>query len=286
MNTRSTHSFKNQVAVITGAASGIGRGLANKAAQLGMRVVIADVDAQGLQTVEQELRAQGIEVLAQRVDVTRFESVQALADASFATFGAVHLLFNNAGVLVDGISWQRSVEDWRWSFDVNVMGVIHGIKAFVPRMLAAKEAGVVVNTASMGGLLSGAYLGPYMATKHAVVSITETLHFELLGEQTPLRAAVLCPGEVATGIWHSERLRTDEYGAKGDFSSQAESATHDFLTNSVAQGISPQKLAELAFDGIAAGKFWLFSHPDSLKALLASRVQSIMDESVPQPPQF
>jgi short-subunit dehydrogenase len=166
------------------------------------------------------------------------------------------------------------------------MGVIHGIKAFVPRMLAAAEPGVIVNTASMGGLLAGAYLGPYMATKHAVVSISETLHFELLGEKTPLRAAVLCPGEVATGIWHSERLRTGEYGAKGKFSSPAETATHDFLTNSVAQGITPQQLAELAFDGISAGKFWLFSHPESLKALLARRVQSIMDESVPQPPQF
>jgi NAD(P)-dependent dehydrogenase (short-subunit alcohol dehydrogenase family) len=286
MNARSTPSFENQVAVITGAASGIGRGLANKAAQLGMRIAIADVDMQGLHAVEAELRAQGAQVLAQRVDVTRADSVQALADAAFATFGAVHLLFNNAGVLVDGISWQRSVEDWRWSFDVNVMGVIHGIKAFVPRMLAAGEPGVVINTASMGGLLSGAYLGPYMATKHAVVSISETLHFELLGERTPLRAAVLCPGEVATGIWHSERLRTDEYGTNGEFSSQAESATHDFLTSSVAQGITPQQLAELAFDGIAAGKFWLFSHPDALKALLARRVQSIMDESVPQPPEF
>jgi NAD(P)-dependent dehydrogenase (short-subunit alcohol dehydrogenase family) len=279
-------SYQSKVAVITGAASGIGRGLANRAAQLGMRVSIADVDERGLQTVAQELRAQGAEVLVQRVDVTRIESVQALADAAFAQFGAVNLLFNNAGVLVDGISWERSVEDWRWSFDVNVMGVIHGIKAFVPRMLAAAEPGVIVNTASMGGLLSGAYLGPYMATKHAVVSISETLHFELLGEKTALRAAVLCPGEVATGIWHSERLRTEEYGEKGRFSSQAETATHDFLTNSVAQGITPQQLAELAFNGISAGKFWLFSHPESLKALLARRVQSIMDESVPQPPQF
>lgn len=282
----SNNSYQNQVAVITGAASGIGRGLANKAAQLGMRVAIADVDDKGLQTVAEELRAQGASVLAQRVDVTRFDSVQALADAVYAEFGAVNLLFNNAGVLVDGISWQRSVEDWRWSFDVNVMGVIHGIKAFVPRMLEAGQPGIVVNTASMGGLLSGAYLGPYMATKHAVVSITETLHFELLGERTPLRAAVLCPGEVATGIWHSERLRTEEYGEKGGFTSATESATHDFLTNHVAAGITPQQLAELAFEGLAAGKFWLFSHPDSLKALLARRVQSIMDESVPQPPEF
>jgi len=279
-------SYQNKVAVVTGAASGIGRGLANRAAQLGMRVVIADIDERGLREVEQELNAQGAEIVAQRLDVTRLDSVQALADTAFDKFGAVNLLFNNAGVLVDGISWERSVEDWRWSFDVNVMGVIHGIKTFVPRMLAAGEPGVVVNTASMGGLLSGAYLGPYMATKHAVVSISETLHFELLGEKTPLRAAVLCPGEVATGIWHSERLRTEQYGEKGKFSSPAETATHDFLTNSVAQGITPQALAELAFDGISAGKFWLFSHPESLKALLARRVQSIMDETVPQPPQF
>lgn len=274
-------SYANKVAVITGGASGIGRGLAEKAAALGMRVAIADVDDNNLQQVAAALREGGAQVLAQRTDVTDFTSVQALADAAFDTFGQVDLLFNNAGVLVDGISWERSVEDWRWSFDVNVMGVIHGIKAFVPRMLAQGTEGVVVNTSSQAGLIAGQYLGPYTASKHAVLGISETLLYELQLQQAKLRAAVLCPGEVITQIWHSERLRPQQYGTKPEFSTSDEGHFHDVISGAVAQGITPLQLADFVYDALAQGKFWLFPHPD-FKPTFTARYQSIMDETVPQ----
>lgn len=277
-----TSTYRDRVAVITGAGSGIGAGLAGHACALGMRVVLADIDQRGLDTVAQRLRKSGAEVLTQRTDVADFASVNALADAAFTRFGGVDLLFNNAGVLVDGLSWERSVEDWRWSLDVNVMGVVHGIKAFVPRMLAAGRDGVVVNTASQAGLVVGQYLGPYTASKHAVVGITETLHYELLLQGAKVRAAVLCPGEVVTGIWESERLRPERYGHKTEFSTAAEVQFRDLVSSAVAQGISPAELAQFVFEALAAGKFWLFPHPE-FKPAYTRRYQTVIDETVPKP---
>jgi NAD(P)-dependent dehydrogenase (short-subunit alcohol dehydrogenase family) len=274
-------SYSNKVAVITGGASGIGRGLAEKAVALGMRVVIADVDAGRLQAVAAELSAGGAEVLAQRTDVTQYESVQALAAAAFDRFGQVDLLFNNAGVLVDGLSWERSVEDWRWSLDVNVMGVVHGIKAFVPAMLKQDTEGVVVNTSSQAGLTVGQYLGPYTASKHAVLGITETLHYELQLLDAKLRAAVLCPGEVVTDIWHSERIRPDEHGSKPAFSTGDEARFRELVAGGVAQGMTPLQHADFVFDALSAGRFWLFPHP-AFKDTFTRRYQSIIDETVPQ----
>jgi NAD(P)-dependent dehydrogenase (short-subunit alcohol dehydrogenase family) len=244
-------------------------------------VALADIDDNNLQQAAAALRGAGHPVLTQRTDVSDYASVQALAERVFSEFGAVDLLFNNAGVLVDGISWERSVEDWRWSFDVNVMGVVHGIKAFVPKMLAQDTEGVVVNTSSQAGLIVGQFLGPYTASKHAVLGITETLHYELQLQHAKLRAAVLCPGEVATQIWHSERLRPQRYGAKPQFSSAAESTFHDVVAGGVAQGITPLQLADFVFAALAQGKFWLFPHPE-FKPVYTERYQSVIDETVPQ----
>jgi len=279
------HSYQNKVAVVTGAASGIGQGLAARAAALGMRVVVADIDADSLAGVETALRERGATVLAVRTDVADYDSVSVLAEAAYQHFGAVHLLFNNAGVLVDGLSWERSVEDWRWSFDVNAMGVVHGIKAFVPRMLEGGEEGVVVNTASQAGLIVGPFLGPYSASKHAVVGISETLLYELSLLKAKVRAAVLCPGEVATRIWESERLRPEQYGEKPDFSTRAEASFRELVSTGVAQGMTPAQLAEFVFDALAQGKFWLFPHPN-FKPTYSRRYQSVIAETVPQVMQF
>lgn len=278
-------SYRNKVAVVTGAASGIGQGLAAKAAALGMNVVIADIDTRSLEAVATSLRDRGADVLAVHTDVADYDSVSALADATFQHFGRANLLFNNAGVLVDGLSWERSVEDWRWSFDVNTMGVVHGIKAFVPRMLEFGEEGAVVNTASQAGLIVGPFLGPYTASKHAVVGISETLHYELTSLGAKLRAAVLCPGEVATRIWDSERLRPEQYGEKPQFSTGAEAKFREIVSTGVAQGMTPAELADFVFAALAEGKFWLFPHPD-FKPTYTRRYRSIIDETLPQIMQF
>lgn len=278
-------SYQDKVAVVTGAASGIGQGLAAKAASLGMRVVIADIDSNSLGSVENTLREQGATVLAVRTDVADYDSVIALADATYQRFGAAHVLFNNAGVLVDGLSWERSVEDWRWSFDVNTMGVVHGIKAFVPRMLEGGEDGVVVNTASQAGLIVGPFLGPYTASKHAVVGISETLLYELNTLKAKVRAAVLCPGEVATKIWESERLRPEQYGEKPAFSTGAEATFREIVSTGVARGMSPAQLADFVFEALSQGKFWLFPHPE-FKPTYTRRYQTVIDETTPQIMQF
>ena len=198
--------WQGKVAVITGAASGIGAGLAGHCLELGMHVVAADVDAQGLRLLENQAPASPAGSLGTTLlDVRSQPEVEALARDVFERFGEVSLLFNNAGVLVDGKSWERAERDWRWIIDVNVMGVVHGITAFVPRMLAQGTPGRIINTSSIGGLLGGGpYLAPYQGTKHMITALTESLFQELAVEQAPVTASVLCPGEVATGIWSSD----------------------------------------------------------------------------------
>lgn len=272
--------FASRVAVVTGAASGIGRGLAEKAAAEGMCVVAADLQVEPLEALRGDLAGKGARVVSAVTDVGDPAALERLAELAYTEFGGAHLVFNNAGVLVDGLSWERSVEDWRWSFDVNVMGVIHGIKAFVPRMLAAGEEGVVVNTASIGGLIAGPYLGPYTATKHAVVGISETLHHELVATEGRLRAAVLCPGEVATRIWHSNEQRPAGYGDETAFGSEAERQFHATVTQQVARGMPPRQLADYVFGALASERFWIFPHP-WFKTLLEARVRSMLFETLP-----
>jgi NAD(P)-dependent dehydrogenase (short-subunit alcohol dehydrogenase family) len=272
--------FSGKVAVVTGAGSGIGRGLAGKAAQLGMKVVACDVDTKGLKATEEGLTKGGAEVLAQETDVTDYASLVRLADAAYNRFGRVNLLFNNAGVLVDGILWERSLEDWRWNLDVNVMGVIHGIKAFVPRMIAGGEEGIVVNTASVGGLTAGPFQGPYITSKYAVVGLTEVLQAEFSVLHPKLRAACLCPGEVSTQIFRSERIRPDKFGAKAESSQQVDSQFHNWITSLVeGTGIAPSELAERVFAALAAGKFWIFPHP-KFKSVFTARYNAMMNDEV------
>ncbi len=274
--------YKGKVAVVTGAGSGIGGGLAGKCGQLGMKVVACDIDAKGLKAAEESLSHKGVEVLALETDVTDYNSVARAAEAAYARFGRVNLLFNNAGVLVSGISWERSLEDWRWNLDVNVMGVIHGIKAFVPRMVAGGEEGIVVNTASVGGLTAGPFMGPYTTSKFAVVGLTETLNAEFSVMGLKLRAACLCPGEVSTGIFRSERIRPQKFGARAQSSRPEDVKFHEYLASFVeGKGIAPAELAERVFAALDAGKFWIFPHPAFKKAFTQRHEAMMKDQAVP-----
>src|SRR5207248_8286700 len=199
--------FQGKVAVVTGAASGIGRALAGKSMQEGMKVVLADVEESALKQAEDELKASGAEVLAVRTDVSKAGEVEALAQQAFATYGAVHLLCNNAGVGAGTTVWGSSLADWQWVLGVNLWGVIHGIHFFVPRMLAQGSEGHIVNTASAAGLISSPGLGIYKVAKHGVVTLSETLALELAARGAKLKASVLCPEWVNTRIMDAERNR-------------------------------------------------------------------------------
>jgi NAD(P)-dependent dehydrogenase (short-subunit alcohol dehydrogenase family) len=269
--------WNQQVCVITGAASGIGAGLARHAASLGMQVIAADIDASNLEGLQAELAEKDQVIHTHTVDVTNGEAVQQWADTIFAKHSKVNLLFNNAGVLVDGKSWERSERDWRWNLDVNIMGVVNGIRAFVPQMLEQGEAGRVINTASIGGLLGGGqFMGPYQGSKHAITAITESLFQELSLEAAPITASCLCPGEVDTGIWESDRLREEE----NILASEEEQQFHDLVAGMVAAGLTPDEFAVRVWAGIEANKFWILPQPD-FKPMYQTRADSVLNETNP-----
>ena len=269
-------NWQGKVCVVTGAGSGIGGGLARHAAAAGMHVIGADVDEAGLAQLEATVRSRGQSIETRRTDVRDAEAMEALASHVFARHGKVNLLFNNAGVLVDGKSWERSIRDWRWSFDVNVFGVIHGIRAFVPRMLAQEESGRIVNTSSQGGLLGGgAFMGPYQASKHAVTVITETLYNELAQQDAPITASCVCPAEVATGIWMSDRLRpADE---RNRLASESERQFHDAVAGAVARSLTPDEYAAQVFAAVEAGRFWIVPTDGFFRSVLELRTRRVLD---------
>jgi len=267
--------FAGKTAVVTGAASGIGRALALRCGREGMAVVVADVDEKGLEETRGQVEALGARVLSVQTDVSKSAAVEALAAAAEEHFGPVHLLFNNAGVLVTGKAWERSAADWEWVLGVNVMGVVHGVRAFIPRMLAHGEPAHVVNTASVGGLVVGPFLAPYIVSKHAVVALTESLHLELAAEGANVEVSALCPGAVATGITSSERIRPAGLEPAGPLSSAAEEAFSEGLREGIAAGIEPEELASHAFEGIREGRFWILPDP-SYKPGLEKRMGSML----------
>ncbi len=266
--------WNGQIAVITGAASGIGAGLARRALALGMVVYAADLDGGGLGRL-----GDSSNLHCSALDVTDAGQVEALAARVFSQQGQVNLLFNNAGVLLDGKSWERRPEDWRWLLDVNVMGVVHGIRSFVPRMLKQDAPGRVINTSSIGGLLGGwPYMAPYQGSKHMITALTETLHQELLLEGASISASVLCPGEVATGIWSAERNRPADQ--RNQLNSDGERALRTAMEERVAAGQSPEEFAAEVFAGIAEGRFWLVPEAD-LEEGLRSRTENILARGTP-----
>jgi len=279
--------FKGKTAVLTGAGSGFGLECARIGARLGMNLVLVDVQQDALDAAAAEAQAAGSAVLARRVDVSSAAQMEQLAQDVAQRFGAPHLVFNNAGVGSGGLVWENSVRDWEWVLGVNLWGVIHGVRLFTPLMLAAAQAdpswrGHIVNTASMAGLLTPPNMGVYNVTKHAVVSLSETLYQDLRLVTDQIGASVLCPYFVPTGISHSERNRpssmADEKPTKSQLIGQA------MTDKAVTSGkVTAADVAQKVFDAIAADQFYIFSHPKAL-GNLQSRMESILRTENPADP--
>jgi NAD(P)-dependent dehydrogenase (short-subunit alcohol dehydrogenase family) len=278
-------SFAGRVAVITGAGNGLGREFANVAAGLGMKLVLADIDTHALEEASSALQAGGADVLAMVCDVRKAAHVEELADAAMIRFHGVHLLFNNAGVGSAGLIWESSEADWEWVLGVNLWGVIHGVRVFTPLMLdsARKDPryqGHIVNTASMAGLLTPPAMGVYNVSKHAVVALSESLYHDLRLVDASVKASVLCPYFVPTGIAHSEQHRPGElrHEAAPTPSQQAGQA---LLEQAVASGsLSAADVARITFDGIRRGDFYIYTHPQVLRGV-AERMDAIVHGKPP-----
>jgi len=280
--------FSGKVVVITGGAGGLGRAFANAAFARGMKIVLADVEGNALEQAATDLRAQGAEVLSMLCDVRKGPQVQALADAAMKRYGAVHLVFNNAGVGSGGLIWENSEADWEWVLGVNLWGVIHGMRIFASLMLECAQndaafEGHIVNTASMAGLLNAPTLGVYNVSKHAVVALSETLYHDLQLVGAPIGASVLCPYFVPTGISQSHRNRPLDVkmDARPTISQMAAQAmTHQAVESGK---VSAEQVAAMTFDAIAAGQFYIYSHPDAL-AGVAERMEDIVQHRNPGDP--
>jgi NAD(P)-dependent dehydrogenase (short-subunit alcohol dehydrogenase family) len=281
-------TFKGGTAVITGAASGFGLEASRIAARMGMNVVMADVQQDALDTAATEIKGLGAQVLPFRLDVAKAVEVEAMGAATFERFGAPNFVFNNAGVGGGGLIWEHTLKDWEWIVGVNLMGVAHGVRVFTPMMLEAAKKnpayeGHIVNTASMAGMLNAPNMGAYNVTKHAVVSLSETLYQDLRLVTDQIGASVLCPYFVPTGIDTSHRnrpadLQADAKPTKSQLISQAMS------TKAVSSGrITAATIAQYVFDAMAEGRFYIFSHPHALGSV-QTRLEDVMNSRNPTDP--
>ncbi len=265
-----------RVAVITGGASGIGRALGERFALEGSIVVVADVDVDGAEAVAAGIRSAGGRATAHRVDVTDPDSVEQLAAATLERHGRVDVLCNNAGVSTFNLMRDQTLQDWRWVFDVNVWGVVHGIHTFVPIMRSQGTRAHIVNTSSIAGLMSGiAFIGPYAATKVAVVSISESLHKEFEVDGTNIGVSVLCPSSVDTSVMESERNRPGPRGAeqRTEMGEAVRMMIKDGLTGPTGQ--SPEQVATTVLDAIRTRRFWIITHPED-RPMIEDRAQVIV----------
>ncbi len=273
--------LKGKVAAVTGAASGLGRSMALAFAAEGMDVALADVDEQGLLEVQEAVKRHGVKTTALRVDVSKAAEVDAFAERTVRELNAVHVVCNNAGVSPLGAVWENSVADWQWILGVNLWGVIHGVRAFTPRLVAQNE-GHVVNTASVAGLISPPGSGAYNVTKHAVVTLSESLYHDLRERDSAVGVSVLCPAYVPTRITESERNRP------GDLPLPEKSPTtlarEAMLRKAVASGkVSAEQVAQAVVAAVKEERFYILTHP-RIKGAIRARMEDILEERAPRDP--
>ena len=247
--TAHVNDMTGKVAVITGGASGIGLAMARAFGVAGARLMLADIEATALAEAIGALAGEGCEVDGIVCDVSKWADVEALAERTYERFGAANVICNNAGVVTFKPTWEQTLDDWDWVLGVDLMGVVHGIRAFVPRMIASGEVGHIVNTASVAGLLGFPAIAPYVAAKMAVVGVSESLHNDLVAAGHSIGVSVLCPGGVRTRIRESERNRPG-----------FEDAPTDGLTMESKEAINPEDVASLVLDAVRAGTFWILPH--------------------------
>ena len=270
--------FTGRVAVITGAASGIGRALAHRFGAEGMKLVLADVEIASLLETEAELKARGFETRSVQTDVSKAEEVEQLANVTVSEFGGVHVLCNNAGVFAAGVSWLSPLADWEWVLGVNFWGVLHGLRSFLPLMLAQETDGHIVNTASVSGLTSAPYASPYQVSKHAVVTLSESLYHELKFRGARVKVSVLCPGPVQTQIGHSERNRPSSSAPERKTPEQE--LTEKALQDTVRTGLAPERVAEQVLDAIRNERVYILTDP-AWKQPIQARLEDILNERDP-----
>jgi NAD(P)-dependent dehydrogenase (short-subunit alcohol dehydrogenase family) len=281
--------FKNKTAVLTGAGSGFGLECARIGAKLGMNLVLADVQQDALDKAAAEMTAMGAQVLPFKLDISKAAEVEAMGEAVFKRFGAPHFVFNNAGVGAGGMIWENTLKDWEWVIGVNIMGVAHGVRVFTPMMLEAAKKdpayqGHIVNTASMAGLLNAPNMGVYNVSKHAVVSLSETLYQDLKLVTDQISASVLCPFFVPTGISQSHRNRPDEFKQSGVKPTKSQLIGQAMNDQAVGKGkVSAADVAQKVFDAVHTGQFYVYSHPKSIGSV-QMRLEDIMQQRNPTDP--
>lgn len=274
-------TFQDRVAVITGGGSGLGLAMARRFAREGMQLVLADVQADALAGAVAEFEAAGTPVLGVRCDVSKQADVDALRDAALDRFGKVHVLCNNAGVAPGGLAWESTLEDWQWCLGVNVYGVIHGLRSFVPHLIAQNEPAHIVNTASVAGLLSPPGMAIYCVSKHAVVTLTECLHHDLATKTDLVKASVLCPAFVPTGISESERNRPAELRNAPREPTPDDLAREEALRHAVKSGrITAEDVADRVFEAVRDDRFYILTH-QKIKGAIETRMQDILLERAP-----
>jgi NAD(P)-dependent dehydrogenase (short-subunit alcohol dehydrogenase family) len=269
--------FRGRVAVVTGGGSGIGAALCWRWARAGMKVVVADVDSAAAERVRAALEAAGHTAIAVKVDVSRPSDVEQLAESAYAHYGSVDVLCNNAGIVPSGRYrpvWEYPLEDWQWAFDVNLMGVVHGIRSFVPRMLAQNTESHIVNTASVAGLVSGSGSPVYSAAKHAVVRVTEALYASLREQNAPIGVTMLCPGLVNTRIYESERNRPEQLRPASGVAAETPEL-QAIAAELYSHALSPEAVAEQVFEAVQAGRLYQITS-DQFDDAIRARAEALL----------